>query len=357
MKRPAEDEALEPAPSSSKMPKPASIPSSSSRIMQGRSGEKHSLDSDEEEGNPELEDGDESGGNWLSQNNEGEEAETVRADGEIPITPSNLNEEKSEGNFTKDGDFVWKKDKDDSLHDSWLESVDWSSIHEKTRAEKERREAEDDQEDELEAGYDEMKAYSHILEILKPGESVAGALRRLGGGSKSGGKKKRPLRPWEKPKNPEEAAELKANKELMLKLSGLADSILSRSGNMEVYEETFEGISFKIKSQAKVLIPEGTNDDDALDMFASSLDDEKKAPNEKKAEETDQKKDDPMEDEVSWEFKWEDKEDAEIHGPHSSKEMLEWQESGFFENGVFARKVGTDSSFSSSRRIDFELYT
>ena len=61
--------------------------------------------------------------------------------------------------------------------------------------------------------------------------------------------------------------------------------------------------------------------------------------------------------EVKWEYKWEDKEQAEVHGPHTSKEMFEWQEAGFFQAGVFCRKVGTDGPFYSSKRIDFELYT
>ena len=61
-------------------------------------------------------------------------------------------------------------------------------------------------------------------------------------------------------------------------------------------------------------------------------------------------------DEVMWEYKWEEK-DEEIHGPHSSSEMLQWTEDGYFKKGVYCRKVGTDSQFYSSKRIDFDLYT
>ena len=32
--------------------------------------------------------------------------------------------------------------------------------------------------------------------------------------------------------------------------------------------------------------------------------------------------------EVSWEYKWENKDDAEIHGPFTSKQMAEWAEGG-----------------------------
>jgi len=59
-----------------------------------------------------------------------------------------------------------------------------------------------------------------------------------------------------------------------------------------------------------------------------------------------------------WEYKWEDKTDAEIHGPFSSLQMLEWTKEDYFPDGIFVRKTSSapDGSFYSSRRIDFELY-
>ena len=60
--------------------------------------------------------------------------------------------------------------------------------------------------------------------------------------------------------------------------------------------------------------------------------------------------------EISWQFRWENTEDSEIHGPHTSDEMLKWQDSVFFEKGVFVRKVGTEE-FLDGKRIDFDLYT
>ena len=88
---------------------------------------------------------------------------------------------------------------------------------------------------------------------------------------------------------------------------------------------------------------------------------------------------------MSWEFKWKS-EDVELHGPHTSQKMLDWQvetlinsltlifilslltiqcsshfcslfpqESGFFDAGILVRKVGTEE-FRDSKRIDFELY-
>ena len=59
---------------------------------------------------------------------------------------------------------------------------------------------------------------------------------------------------------------------------------------------------------------------------------------------------------VTWEFRWDEEETSEIHGPHTSEEMLKWQESGFFDKGVFVRKVGS-KAFNDGKRIDFEIYT
>jgi hypothetical protein len=33
-------------------------------------------------------------------------------------------------------------------------------------------------------------------------------------------------------------------------------------------------------------------------------------------------------DEVSWEYKWENKDGAEVHGPFTSKQMADWAEEG-----------------------------
>ena len=81
------------------------------REMQGSGadGKKHSIDSDEEddylEQKPENE--------KLDDNDiEGQEEFTIERDGEIKITPFNLREEQEEGHFSKDGNFVWKKEKE-----------------------------------------------------------------------------------------------------------------------------------------------------------------------------------------------------------------------------------------------------
>jgi len=325
------------------------VEATSSRQMQGQGDNKHSIDSDDEEDDRQAEAKFEK---MKDDDIEGQEDETVDADGEIKITPFNLKEEQEEGSFSKDGNFVWNKK--DEIKDAWLDDVDWMKVREKSKAELEKEENDDDAEDDAQEAYNEVTNYKQMVELMRPGESVAKSLRRLGGNkgfvSQSQRWKKKKAGAVEDPKE-------KENKEKMLKLTGLADAILSRSGNMEIYEETYEGIVHKIKTAeekkvgTKVSIPDGVDEDDALDMFADSLDD--KSGDTPKMD--DVKKAPVVLDEVMWEFKWKE-EDSELHGPHSSQTMLDWQEADYFSEGVKVRKVG-GTDFLDSKRIDFELYT
>ena len=60
--------------------------------------------------------------------------------------------------------------------------------------------------------------------------------------------------------------------------------------------------------------------------------------------------------EVLWEYKWEDTPEAELHGPYNSTDMMNWADEGYFKDGVFCRKIGSEQ-FYNSKRIDFDLYT
>jgi hypothetical protein len=81
----------------------------SSREMQGggADGKKHSLDSDEE-----IEDNEVDAEKLDDDDIEGQEEITIEKEGEVKITPFNLKEEQEEGHFAKDGNFVWKKEED-----------------------------------------------------------------------------------------------------------------------------------------------------------------------------------------------------------------------------------------------------
>lgn len=51
----------------------------------------------------------------------------VGQDGEIRITPFNMQEELEEGHFDTEGMYHWKKEKD--VQDNWLENIDWCKVN------------------------------------------------------------------------------------------------------------------------------------------------------------------------------------------------------------------------------------
>ena len=75
---------------------------------------------------------------------------------------------------------------------------------------------------------------------------------------------------------------------------------------MEIYEETYEAIAFKIKKHdeeeaekaPKTVIPENVDDDDALDMFMDAAKNREEKPEEAKKEEEEEAKPISLDDEV-----------------------------------------------------------
>jgi len=373
-KRTAEDASLDEKNNLNDNPGTSSKKWTTSRPMQGdgEDGNKHTIDSDEEEDfNKKAEEFDVLNDDEI----EGQEDDSkVDKDGEVKITPFNLTEEREEGDFSVDGNFVWKKTTE--IQDAWLDNVDWVKVKDVTQAEQIKKDANDDAEDEAEAAYNETEVYKSVLALMKPGDTVAKAIRRLSGAAKGPGQQKVILQKErkiaqklkKKQKLTDDEETFQRDREDMKRLTGFADSILTRSGNMEVYEETYEKIAYRLKEEDEKAtsvtdIPEGMDDDDALDMFADnfnakSVDPKAQAIPSAKPLPTPDPTEKPLDidSEVMWEFKWEDTDDAEVHGPHSSTKMLKWQESGFFDKGMLCRKVG-DSSFLDGKRVDFDLYT
>ena len=115
-----------------------------------------------------------------------------------------------------------------------------------------------------------------MIKLLQPGESIAKALRRLGGNK---GKHMSSSQRWQAKKQKKQETEedklAAKNKEDMLKLTGLADEVL-QTGNMDIYEMTYEKLGYELKQfdekNDRVTLPENIDDDDALDMFADDFD-------------------------------------------------------------------------------------
>ncbi|XP_070837865.1 CD2 antigen cytoplasmic tail-binding protein 2 [Chaetodon trifascialis] len=350
--------------------------------------DKHSLDSDEED---DADDKNSSKYDILASDDvEGQEGATIDCDEGVPITPFNLDEEMQEGHFDSEGNYFIKKE--EQIRDNWLDNIDWVRIKEqpfkqkkkglgakRTRRagdedeaeeEKQREEKQADQENEEEeeeepepaedplASYTQQQLTEAVLELLLPGETVAAALRRLGG---LGGRKKGRLREESEP-----TEETKRDTEKLDRLTALADRLVG-SGMFEIYQQTYEKLGYLMKSMnskrpAVRQKPRGDDDDDddeeeggdELDMFADKFDDMHGSKSENKEKEGDER----VSDEVMWEYKWDNDDNSEIYGPFTSQQMQDWVDEGYFSSGVYCRRKDQEGSqFYNSKRLDFELYT
>lgn len=208
---------------------------------------------------------------------------------------------------------------------------------EKTIKLKEAKEASDKAKEEEEE-LDEVSLMKSVLTIVLPKESVTKAIKRL---DKSGGT----TGAWQKKKQKveqtaEEAENSEKSKQQLSDLISYADKLLGK-GMFNIYQETYESLSFKLSEKVKVAT-------DDVDIFGS--DDPRPVVPKPVPQEN-------ISDDISWYFKWTNEENAEVHGPYSSQQMLQWQEDGYFKDGVFVKKSSEENrEFYSSRRIDFELY-
>ncbi|CAI9740722.1 antigen cytoplasmic tail-binding 2-like [Octopus vulgaris] len=359
--------------------------------------EKHSLDSDEE---------DQAEGEALDEDDiEGQEDATIDYDEGIKITPFNMKEELETGHFDKQGTYIF--DKQDEIRDNWIDNIDWQYVKHTSKQNSSARKSYDDDDDdeddddeyEFGGGVESNSIYEKMVKLMLPGETVLRAIRRLGGGVKSRqkasaanrwktkmGRKKSEGEEKEK-ETPEDGGEEskkiqqqqqqleEENKEKMLELTGYADHLLS-TGQMEVYEMTFEKLNYILKKDSAtsagvggMLTGKTTTEDSnsMLDMFADTIDNKDNkvtTATVSGAKSTDKSADNKNGtsketstgvEEVLWLYKWQDA-DSDVYGPYTSSQMLHWTTEGYFPNGVYVKKADSAGQFYSSRRIDFDLY-
>lgn len=302
---------------------------SQNKRRQPKSGaKKHSLDSDEEDDYDEAEE------RLNTDDIEGEEEGISRQVEGVRMTAFNMKEEMEEGHFDRDGHFIWNNEKE--IRDNWLDNVDWHKINNEDKYQLDPNDkslgAESDSESEPE-DFDEIGLYKKMLKFMKPKETVNKCLRRLGGDLK--------LSSVERLKR-KKAGTLNTNQDVV-DMTEFANNILSKTGNMNVYQETFEEITKKIEDQIKP-----KNSEPVLDMYADDFGDKEK----EKMGSTSETSKPP---DLMWEFKW-DQDKDEVQGPYDTKQMIKWAKEGYFKSGVWVRKCGEQSNFYTSNRIDFELY-
>lgn len=145
---------------------------------------------------------------------------------------------------------------------------DEDEAEEEKQREEQQADEEEDEEEEAEPPEDPLASYTQhqlteaLIELLKPGETVAAALRRLGGL----GRKKGKLR-----EEKESTEESKRDTEKLDRLTALADRLVG-SGMFEIYQQTYEKLAYKLKTMRKKKPAVGEDEEDELDMFADKFD-------------------------------------------------------------------------------------
>lgn len=317
---------------------------------------KNSLDSDEDD-----DEVNEDTYNIMNENDlEGTEDGPSAPEANVGFTAFNMKEELEEGHFDKDGHYLWKKEK--QIRDNWLDNIDWVQVKPGSTNIKDTKSSEShglgdsDSDDDENIMFDPIPLYKQILEYLKPGETVSKTLCRLGKGKK----KLTTAERWKKKKESKtQTEEEDSNSVKITKLTELANELLTRTGNMDIYQESYEQIKNKIEQadkRAKLSKQEAE-----LDMYADDFDEKEKtkldnADNEKTTEATKTEETTSLEETVTWDLKWSQNENAEIHGPHTSEQMHAWAKEGYFKKGAWVRRTGQQHQFYNAARVDFELY-
>ena len=167
------------------------------------------------------------------------------------------------------------------IKDNWIDDIDWAKVKETEKSHSSKA-ADFKKPLELPETIDVVATYEAMLRLMQPGETVARAMKRLGGKNSSGTSAASVQRrqAWKDKKarqmntdsmggeaSGDKVADDSGSKSGLLELIGCADKLLSLNGEMGIYQDTFEKLSFKVKSMSET----GASSrpvDEGLDMFA-----------------------------------------------------------------------------------------
>ena len=182
-------------------------------------------------------------------------------DGGVRITPFNIQEELEEGHFDTDGNFYADKEKD--VKDAWLDGLDQFADEDYEKLRKKKSDEAAAEEAAAPLAQTDAELYKVMVGILKPGESVGKAIRRLGAN----------IKPTQRVKKGSFSAaapvEVDPIKKEFNSLTSAADNLLGR-GNLEIYQETFEKIQYRLGKEENRL--KGFKVDSGDDIFGDDFD-------------------------------------------------------------------------------------
>jgi CD2 antigen cytoplasmic tail-binding protein 2 len=235
-------------------------------------------------------------------------------EGEPKVMAFNMKEELEEGAFDEEGNYVRNKVDPNAFHDNWLQGVSKKDIAKAKAAQEKQERSEQLKEADVLSNVpqDKTGVYRDLIDLLQPGENVREALIRLGGSTKKIPAWKAKKMQEKKATASEPTAEEIEKRGVIDRITALADQMMAL-GDFGIYDETYEAILRHLRRSGSV-------PPDWIHGQTNA---------------------------VTWEYRWAGSGDAgEVYGPFSTQQMQEWQTQGFFSNGIEAKRVGSQDSFT-----------
>lgn len=246
----------------------------------------------------------------------------------------NMASEQDEGRFDESGNFVRTAADPDAVHDRWLEGVSSKRDMKRARDAMERREEDRRKRDREDDRISTADALGELARRMEAGETVLEALARLGKGKTAKGKRGRAQHGKRRDKGtgtrdgdgvdaeerqPEEDEAETKRRECVEAITSAADLLLTR-GKTDIYDQERELLTR---------------------LWTRETGEQWVEPAEGQERTQDSK----------WEYRWTDARDGgHTNGPYDALTMRQWNEAGYFGEGVEFRPAG-DNTWS--RVADF----
>lgn len=239
----------------------------------------------------------------------------------------NLSEEKEEGGFDEQQNYVRKAADPDAVYDNWLEGTNKRDVRQAREAhERRQREqrAKDKEDDEVLMG----DILRNLIPHIEKGETVLEALARLGKGKSAKSakvpkwKSKKKTTAMEVDADEPPQTEDEAENKRRLAVEAITDSAdrLMKRGHEDIYDDEREILTRLFQRETGEEWADGGTKSDV----GGDPDD-------------------------MWEYRWADARDGgTTHGPYDGTTMNAWNGAGYFGEGVEFRLVGSsDSAWTS----------
>jgi len=231
----------------------------------------------------------------------------------IPVEPFNMNKEQSDGTGYFEGDtYVFRRGDDEGEPDAWFDSLNEEDQQELAKVKKNDLSSIEVTDKDSMDDWSKEDLYSKIITLVSDSETILNALVRYGNLIKRSEK--------EETKSPD--ASLQLSQKSLNDLTSASNALLLK-GDVDIYQKSRQDILKLIRTSTE------STEKTSLNTAVGNC----------------------------WEYMG--NQDGKIHGPYSSKEMLNWTSAGYFvgDQAVQVRMVtkGDNSKHLEQKSIKEEM--